>query len=197
MNRPSTAFVLSPHDRPIAGAPPTLPVRHGFMAGPAIAFMENDQISALNLSVCGQNFSTTARFQWLQPGTKPRISDPAESRLNQQIHENHQSHHNHQIYHGICAIWEHRALRFLPLVLAGQNEGSSEKLRQCRLPHSLSSAYSGGLQLGGVIAAAQAEERANTSVISLLRVAQGLLFLQCRGLAAPKDGVLRHYEKQY
>ena len=96
------------------------------MTGPAIALTENDQISARNLSICGQNSSTTARFQRLQPRTKPRISDPAESRLNQQIHENHQINHNYQIYHSICVIWERRAVRFLPLVLARQN-GARQK----------------------------------------------------------------------
>jgi hypothetical protein len=144
------------------------------MARPAIAFTENDQISARNVSICRQNFSSPAGFPRLQPRTKPRINDPAESRLNQQIHENHQIDHNHQIYHGICVIWERRAVRFLSLVLAHLSEEISEELRQRCLPHSLCSAYSDGLQLGGVVAAAQAEERANISVISPLRLMQGL-----------------------
>jgi hypothetical protein len=80
MNRPSTVSVVSAHDRPIAGAPPTLPARHGFMAGQSIAFMENRQISARNLCMCRQNFNSTARFQRLpQPRAKPRVNDPAES----------------------------------------------------------------------------------------------------------------------
>ena len=136
------------------------------MARPATAFTENDQISVRNLIICRQNFRSTAHVPRQQPSTKPRIDDPAESRLNQHIHENHQIDHNHQICQGTCVIWERRAVRFLPLVLARQNEEISEELRQRRLPHSLSSACSEGLQLGGVIAAAQVRERANISVIS-------------------------------
>jgi hypothetical protein len=147
------------------------------MARPAIAFTENDQISAGNPSMCRQNSSSPARFPRLQPRTTPRINDPAESRLNQQIHENHQIDHNHQICHGICVTWERRAVRFLPLVLARQNEEISEELRQRCSPHSLSSACSEGLQLGGVVAAPQVKERANMSVISPLRLVQGLHLL--------------------
>jgi hypothetical protein len=140
-------------------------MRLGFMAGQSIAFMENHQISARNLSTCRQNPSSTARFQQLQPRSKPRINDPAESRSNQQIHENHQIDHNHQIYQGICVIWKGRAVRFLPLVLAHLSEEISEELRQRRLSHSPSSAYSEGLQLCGVVAAAQVKERPTISVI--------------------------------
>ena len=147
------------------------------MARQSIAFMEDHQISARNLSICRQNLSSPARFPRLQTLTKPRINDPAESRLNQQIHENHQIDHNHRIYHGICVIWERRAVHFLRLALARQNEEISEELRQRRLTHSLSSAYSEGLQLGGVVAAGQVEELANISVISPLRLVQGLHLL--------------------
>jgi hypothetical protein len=144
------------------------------MTRSAIGCTENDQSSTWNLSICRQNFSSTAPFPRLQPRTNPGIDDPAESRSNQQIHDNHQIDHNHQIYHGICVIWKRCAVRFLPLVLARQNEDTSEELRQRRLPHSLRSAYSEGLQLGGVVAAAQVEERANTSVITPPRLVQGL-----------------------
>jgi len=146
------------------------------MARPATAFTDNDQISARNPSMRRQNLSSPARFPRLQARTTPRTNDPAESLLNQQIHENHQIDHNHQICHGICVIWERRALRFLPLVLARQNEEISEELRQRRLSHSPSSAYSEGLQLGGVVAPGQ-EERAKISVISPLRLVQGLHLL--------------------
>jgi hypothetical protein len=108
------------------------------MAKPPIAFTENYQISARNVSICRENSSSTACFPRLQLRTKPRINDPAESRLNQQINENHQIDHNHQIYHGICIIWKRCAVRFLPLVLARQNQEISEELRQRRLPYSLS-----------------------------------------------------------
>jgi hypothetical protein len=147
------------------------------MARPAIAFRENDRNSARNPTICRQNLRSPAHFPRLQPRTQPRINDPAENRLNQQIPENHQIDHNHQIYHGICVIWERRAVRFLPPVLARQNAEISEALRQRRLPHSLSSANSEGLQLGGAVAAAQVKERANISVISPLRLVQGLHLL--------------------
>jgi hypothetical protein len=57
------------------------------MTGQGIDFTENDQISGRNLSICRQNFCSTARFQRPQPRTKPRINDPAE---NHQINQNHQ-----------------------------------------------------------------------------------------------------------
>ena len=154
------------------------------MARTATAFTENDQIWARNPSMCRQNLSSTAGFPRLQPRTTPRINDLAESRLNQQIHhENHQIDHNHRIYHGICVIWERRTVHFLPLVRARQNEEISEELRQRRLPHSLSSAYSEGFQLGRVVVAAQVEERANSRVIPTLRLVQSLhllLAMTCR-----------------
>jgi hypothetical protein len=91
------------------------------MAEQSMAFMENHQISARNLSICRQNLSSPARFPRPQTRTKPRMNDPAESRLNQQVHENHHIDHNHQIYQGICVIWERRTVRFLRLVLARGN----------------------------------------------------------------------------
>jgi hypothetical protein len=125
------------------------------MARSAIGCTENDQNSVWNLIICRQNPSSTARFPRPQTRTNPGIDDPAESRSNQQIHENHQIDHNHQIYHGLCVIWDRRAVRFLPLVLARQNERISEEVQQRRLPHSLSTAYLEGSQLGRVVAAAQ------------------------------------------
>jgi len=111
--------------------------------------------------------------------------------FNQQIHENYQIDLNHQIYNGICLIWERRAVRLLPPVLARQNEETSEQPRQSRLPRSRSSAYSDGFQLGGVVAAARREEEANIRVIPRRRLAQGLhLLLHVQ--AARKEAALWH-----
>ena len=77
----------------------------------------NYQTSARNISMRRQNFSSTAPFQRMQSPSKPQINDPAESRLNRQIHENHQIDHIHQIYHWII----------LALVFARKNEEISEE----------------------------------------------------------------------
>jgi hypothetical protein len=106
---------------------------------------------------------------------------PAEGRLNHQIHE------NHHIYRDISVIWKRRAPRFW---LARQHEEILQELRQLPLPHSLSLAYSGGLQISGLVAAAQVEEDASISEIFPPRLVKGL-HLMLSVQAARKDSALR------
>jgi hypothetical protein len=143
----------------------TIIVRHGFMAGRAIAFTERVRILERNLIVCRHNFKLTARFRRLQPCTRPGINDPAECKVRHRTPENHQIYHNHQICHCTCVNWEAPTVRFVPSMVARQGDEISKESRQSRLPHSLSSAYSEGLQHGGIVAPAQIEEGACIGVI--------------------------------
>ena|SRR5579864_284542 len=62
------------------------------MAGQSIAPMENHQIWAQNLSICGQKLSSAVPSQKMQLRTNPRIDDTPDDRQNHEIHHNHQFH---------------------------------------------------------------------------------------------------------
>jgi hypothetical protein len=84
------------------------------MSGESIALMENRQVSARDFGSCRRTLSSTVPFHRLQPRTKVRIRDLAESPLDRQIHENYQIYHNHHIYHDIRIIWERFAVCISP-----------------------------------------------------------------------------------
>ncbi len=62
------------------------------MAGQSIASIENHQIWARNLSICGQKLNSGVLSQKMQLRTNPRINDTPGDRPNCQIHQNHQFH---------------------------------------------------------------------------------------------------------
>lgn len=120
MDRPSTLSVASARDRSTPGVLGPA-VRLGFMAGQSIASMENHQIWARNLSICGQKLNSAVPSQKMQQRTNPRINDTPGDRPNRKIHHNHQFHQISLVVDGLhCRVvslfsWDCRVAQALLL----------------------------------------------------------------------------------
>jgi hypothetical protein len=71
------------------------------MAGQSITSMENHQIWARNLSICGQKLNSAVPSQKMQLRTNPRSNDTPDNRPSHEIHHNHQSHQIGRVVGGL------------------------------------------------------------------------------------------------
>jgi len=86
--------------------------------------MENHQIWARNLSICGQKLSSAAPSLKMQLRTNPRINDTPDDRPNHEIHQNHQFHQISLVVAGLPSR--------CPFVLIGLQSGTSLAFKRSR-----------------------------------------------------------------